>query len=60
MNIPFDQMGSRAGEIGPPETPVVVYCQSGRRSALAAETLRGLGYGRVYDLRRYDAWGPDQ
>jgi rhodanese-related sulfurtransferase len=56
INIPFDEMGRRAGEIGPKETPVLLYCRSGRRSGVAAETLRGLGFEKLYDLQRYDAW----
>lgn len=56
INIPFEEVGRRAGEIGPKETPVLLYCRSGRRSGIAAETLRGLGYERLYDLQRYDAW----
>lgn len=59
INIPFDEIGRRAGEIGPTETPVLLYCRSGRRSGVAAETLRGLGYQKLYDLQRYDAWAAD-
>ncbi|MCC6806339.1 MAG: molybdopterin-synthase adenylyltransferase MoeB [Deltaproteobacteria bacterium] len=37
--------------------PVVVYCAAGRRSLLAALTLRELGYERVYSLAGgLDAW----
>lgn len=56
VNVPFDELARRAAEVGPPGEPVVLYCRSGRRSAIAAETLRGLGYGKVYDLQRYDLW----
>jgi phage shock protein E len=60
VNIPFDQIGQRASEIGGPATPVVVYCRSGRRSGIAAESLRGLGYTKVWDAQRYEAWpAPD-
>jgi rhodanese-related sulfurtransferase len=31
-------------------TPVVVYCASGNRSALAAETMQVMGYGAVQSL----------
>jgi rhodanese-related sulfurtransferase len=55
VNIPHGDIARRAAEVGPPDAPVVVYCQSGRRSGLAAEALRGLGYTTVYDARRYDA-----
>ncbi len=55
VNIPYDQIALRAGEVGPREAPVVLYCRSGHRSGIAAETLRGLGYTKVYDAQRYDA-----
>lgn len=35
---------------------VIVYCRSGRRSAIAAETLAGLGYTNVYDLGGIQSW----
>ncbi len=59
VNIPYDELARRAGELGGPETPVVVYCRSGRRSGIAAETLRGLGYRKVYDLQTVTAWSQD-
>jgi phage shock protein E len=55
INVPYDEIARRASEIGPPGAPVVVYCHSGRRSGIAAEALRGLGFTNVYDARRYDA-----
>ena len=58
VNIPFDQLGARASELGDPSQPVVLYCRWGRRSGIAAETLRGLGFGKVYDFQRYSDW-PD-
>ena len=32
------------------ETPIIVYCQSGRRSAESANILVNLGYKNVYDM----------
>ena len=32
------------------DTPIVVYCQGGARSALAADTLQKMGYTKVYSL----------
>jgi phage shock protein E len=59
INIPYEEIGKRAAEIGPPSTRVVVYCRSGRRSAIAAEALGKVGYGKVYDLQAVTAWpGP--
>lgn len=56
LNIPVDEIGRRATEIGPRDAPVLLYCRSGRRSGIAAGVLRGLGFQRIYDLQRYDAW----
>lgn len=36
--------------IGALDTPVVVYCQSGVHSLLAARELKSLGYTHVYDM----------
>jgi rhodanese-related sulfurtransferase len=55
-NIPYDEIGRRAGEIGPPSTPVVVYCSGGKRSAVARQELVRLGFEKVWDVQRYDAW----
>ena len=35
----------------PRDRPVVVYCASGNRSALAADTLRSMGYADVASMR---------
>jgi phage shock protein E len=56
VNIPFDQMAQRAGELGPPSTPLVLYCRSGRRSGIAVGTLKRQGFSRLYDLQAYDRW----
>jgi rhodanese-related sulfurtransferase len=56
VNIPYDELARRAGELGPPSTPVLLYCRSGRRSGIATDTLRKLGFGEIYDLRAYDLW----
>ena len=35
---------------------VIVYCRSGRRSAIAASSLRDLGYTQVFDLGGINDW----
>ena len=50
LHVPYDQLDARASELGDPGSPVVVYCRSGRRSAIAATTLGRLGWKRVHDL----------
>ncbi|OGW66053.1 MAG: hypothetical protein A3H49_10420 [Nitrospirae bacterium RIFCSPLOWO2_02_FULL_62_14] len=57
-NIEFSQMKTRHREIGAqPADHIVVYCQSGRRSNIAAETLADLGYKHVYNVSgSMNAW----
>ncbi len=54
--VPHDQIAARHGEIGPPSTPVLVYCGTGRRSAIAARTLADLGFSTIYDMQSYGKW----
>ena len=58
LNIEFTQMKARHREIGAGlDDHIVVYCQSGHRSNIAAETLAGLGYTRVYNVEgSMSAW----
>ncbi len=56
LNIPFDEVDRRHGEIGPPSTPVLLYCRSGRRSGIATHSLRERGFTQIYDLKAYDLW----
>jgi rhodanese-related sulfurtransferase len=56
INIPYDQIARRASEIGPPSTPVVLYCRTGRRSGIAVEALQKAGYEMLYDFRSVTAW----
>jgi len=58
MNIEFREIGDRHREIGAKlDDHIVVYCQSGKRSNIAAETLASLGYKYVYNVRgSINAW----
>jgi phage shock protein E len=56
VNIPFDEMPQRYAEVGPPSTPILVYCKTGRRSGIAIGTLRQKGFTTIYDLQAYDRW----
>lgn len=57
--IPHDQVAARAAELPAKDRPVVLYCRTGRRTAIAAATLVQLGYTRVYDLQGLSSWpGP--
>jgi phage shock protein E len=58
LNIDFREIQSRHREIGAQfDDHIVVYCQSGRRSNIAAETLADLGYRQVYNVAgSMNAW----
>lgn len=55
VNIPLQELETRLAEI-PTDSPVVLYCRSGNRSAQAAAILREAGYRRIYDLGGINAW----
>lgn len=56
--LPFDLITAESAATFAPNKaePVVVYCRSGRRSGVAAETLKALGYQKVYDLGGVGNW----
>ncbi len=57
-NIDFRLMAQRHEAIGAkPDDHIVVYCQSGHRSNIAAKTLAELGYRHVYNVAgSMNAW----
>ena len=57
-NIEFREMTRRHKEIGASlDDHIVVYCQSGKRSNVAQDTLMELGYRNVYNIRgSVNAW----
>ena len=58
LNIDFREIKTRHREIGAQlDDHIVVYCQSGHRSNIAAETLADLGYRHVYNVSgSMNAW----
>ena len=58
MNIDFREIKARHRDLGAQlEDHLVVYCQSGHRSNIAAETLADLGYRHVYNVTgSMNAW----
>ncbi len=58
--FPYDGIERRKAEFaalaGKTDRPIVVYCRSGRRSAIAAKTLADLGYTNVADFGGIDRW----
>ena len=58
--LPVDDItGTTALSVAGKEDAVIVYCRSGRRSAIAAGSLIALGYKRVYDLGGIQDWPYD-
>jgi glyoxylase-like metal-dependent hydrolase (beta-lactamase superfamily II)/rhodanese-related sulfurtransferase len=49
QHIPLDELRTRSAEV-PTDKPVVVVCQTGRRSALATGILRKAGVSRVANI----------
>lgn len=58
VNIDFREMQARHRELEANlDQHIVVYCQTGHRSNIAAETLMGLGYQHVYNVAgSMNAW----
>ncbi len=55
-NIPVHEIAARSKEL-PKGKPVVVYCASGMRSAVAASSLRRAGFAKVMNMGPMSAWG---
>lgn len=63
INIPRGLLEFKAAPDSPaldknfdPAKPVILYCASGGRSALAGKTLKDLGYSDVYNLGAFKDW----
>lgn len=56
--LPVDEITAEtAAELIPGlQTPVLVYCRTGRRSARAAHMLESLGYENLYDMGGLVGW----
>jgi rhodanese-related sulfurtransferase len=50
LSIPYDQIAQNLDKLPDKESKIVLYCRSGRMSAIAAETLVGIGYTNIWDL----------
>jgi rhodanese-related sulfurtransferase len=49
FNVPHDQLASRLADV-PKDKDIVLYCRSGRRTALAADVLAANGYTKLSHL----------
>jgi rhodanese-related sulfurtransferase len=55
-NFPVQVLGEQADKLGAKDKPIVVYCASGTRSAMARSMLKGRGFTRVYNLGAMGRW----
>ncbi|MBM4344878.1 MAG: rhodanese-like domain-containing protein [Deltaproteobacteria bacterium] len=56
VHAPVDVLRARPLAFAEKDQPVVVYCRSGARSALAARALRAAGCKHVFNLGPMAAW----
>jgi len=55
-NVPVGEIGRRTRELGSIDGPVIVYCASGTRSAMAKRVLVKAGFAQVYNLGSMRNW----
>ena len=55
-NVPLDALRISAASLAKTGQPLIVYCQSGLRSAAAKRILRGAGASQVHDLGAMSRW----
>lgn len=56
INIPIQELSRRMSELGEGSGPIVVYCESGGRSAMAKRMLERNGFEHVHDLGGIRQW----
>ncbi len=55
--IPNEEIGGERPDLLPDlDATIILYCRSGRRSAIAAKKLESLGYTKVYDMGGIISW----
>ncbi|HUI92752.1 MAG TPA: rhodanese-like domain-containing protein [Chitinivibrionales bacterium] len=55
LNIPYDQVAGRIGELEPYKLKtVILYCHSGNRAATAEKVLKKNGFANVVNAGGYD------
>lgn len=53
--LPYDEIDQKAAQLLP-EKEIIIYCRSGRRSAIAKDSLEALGYTNVKDFGGMNRW----
>ena len=50
LNVPHPLLTNHLATLGKTDTPLLVYCRSGRRARIAMDQLHDLGYRKLYHL----------
>jgi phage shock protein E len=56
LSIPVQELSGRMDELGGKTGEIVVYCQSGSRSAMAKRLLENNGFTNVHDMGGIGKW----
>ena len=56
LNIPLGAIPHEVGKLGAKDKPVIVYCASGTRSAMARSRLKSIGFTQVFNLGSMGRW----
>jgi phage shock protein E len=56
IGIPIQELSGRMDELGTKSGEIVLYCQSGSRSAMAKRLLESNGFTNVHDLGGIGRW----
>lgn len=52
INIPYEEIEQHLEELIPyQDKPIIIYCQAGKRSKIAAEKLEKLGFTKIYVIQ---------
>jgi phage shock protein E len=55
IRIPYEKIGDEIGKVVPDKkAKIILYCRTGRRSGIALDTLKNLGYEDVTNLINAD------
>lgn len=56
VNIPIQELARRMDELGDKDKKIVLYCQSGGRSAMAKRLLESNGFTGIHDMGGISRW----
>ena len=56
ISIPIQELAARVDELGDQSGPIVLYCQSGARSAMAKRLLESKGFTDIHDMGSMGSW----